>query len=192
MDLSYYTKTGLTQNIKPVSNIMKFSCIKRKEGFTLIELLVVIAIVGVLASVILASLNSARGKAHDARRVSDFKNMNLAMQLYYDKYGRYPTSPNNYSSGSCGPTNTHQESFEVVAQTLVDEGFLGAVPKDPGSNCYMLYDYGRGSSPGQIMVAVLESINATTEGPYGSCRPFTTNWCSYTQLSTNYCLCHTY
>ena len=53
-----------------------------KKGFTLIELLVVIAIIGILASVVLASLNSARKKSRDARRVADIKQIQLALELY--------------------------------------------------------------------------------------------------------------
>lgn len=60
------------------------------RGFTLIELLVVIAIIGVLASVVLASLNSARRKSRDARRVADIKQMQLALELYFDANGEYP------------------------------------------------------------------------------------------------------
>ncbi|HEY4511867.1 MAG TPA: type II secretion system protein [Candidatus Paceibacterota bacterium] len=44
-----------------------------KKGFTLIELLVVIAIIGILSSVVLASLNSARGKAKEAAFRSELK-----------------------------------------------------------------------------------------------------------------------
>lgn len=70
-------------------------------GFTLIELLVVIAIIGVLASVILASLNDVRGKARDARRLSDLAELQKALALYYTDYGAYPTTPASTWYGSC-------------------------------------------------------------------------------------------
>src|SRR3990167_526198 len=52
------------------------------RGFTLIELLVVITIIGLLASVVLARLSSARAKARDARRYSDLLQLQLALELY--------------------------------------------------------------------------------------------------------------
>lgn len=63
-----------------------------KKGFTLIELLVVIAIIGVLASVVLASLNTARRKSRDARRISDVKQIQLALEMYFDSNSGYPTA----------------------------------------------------------------------------------------------------
>lgn len=63
-----------------------------KRGFTLIELLVVIAIIGVLASIVMASLSTARGKGRDARRISDVKSIQLALEEYYNDNLKYPTS----------------------------------------------------------------------------------------------------
>jgi len=54
------------------------------RGFTLIELLVVIAIIGILASVVLASLNSARDKGEDAATKSNLNNIRAQAELVYD------------------------------------------------------------------------------------------------------------
>ena len=70
---------------------------KFSRGFTLIELLVVIAIIGVLASIVLASLNTARTKSRDARRVADIKQIQLALELYFDTNRDYPAALSSLS-----------------------------------------------------------------------------------------------
>lgn len=61
-------------------------------GFTLIELLVVIAIIGILASVVLASLNTARNKGADAKIKAELANARAQAELYYDSQ-----TPNTYA-----------------------------------------------------------------------------------------------
>lgn len=54
----------------------------KQKGFTLIELLVVISIIALLSSVVLSSLSTARAKARDARRLSDLRQIDTAIQMY--------------------------------------------------------------------------------------------------------------
>jgi len=127
-----------------------------KKGFTLIELLVVIAIIGILSSVVLASLNSARQKSRDARRVSDIKQLQLALELYFDASGTYPLALSDLSSMYIAtvpvpPTGSGQTAYAYAAlgsgnnctsyhigAELEDSGhtaLTGDIDADPASEC---------------------------------------------------------
>ena len=77
-----------------------------KKGFTLIELLIVIAIIGILASALLVSFGGARQSARDARRLSDLRQVQAALELYFNKSGNYPLGVMGSSWGSLETTLT--------------------------------------------------------------------------------------
>lgn len=160
------------------------------SGFTLIELLVVIAIIGVLSSTVLASLNSARTRARDARKQEDFRQISTALQLYSTTYNRMPPITQN-GSGSCETSNS--AAWNDFAQTFVNEGLLPARPKSPGGSPYCYYDYGAGNSIGVLIVTDLEAAPNTTSGIPPSCRPWSpgANWCSQSNTK-EYCICNPY
>ena len=59
---------------------------RNKKGFTLIELLVVIAIIGLLATIAVVALNSARTSSRDAKRIADVRQVQTGLELYYNEY----------------------------------------------------------------------------------------------------------
>jgi len=85
------------------------------RGFTLVELLVVIAIIGLLVAIVVPNLGNAKALGRDSRRVSDIKNIQLSLALYYNDNLQYPLSLSSLS-----PT------------------YMSTVPKDPktGSDYY--------------------------------------------------------
>lgn len=92
------------------------------KGFTLIELLVVIAIIGMLSSVVLVSLNSARTSARDTTRQQDFQQLRNSLELYaLQNNGTYPNTSNNWVGSWQG------ESWIPG----LSPSYLSEVPQDP-------------------------------------------------------------
>lgn len=112
------------------------------KGFTLIELLVVISIIAVLSSVVLASLNSARAKAREARRKTDLRQIEKALQLYYDANGSYPAPGDGWDVGY--NYNVAGRAEWLTLQTNLTP-YISKLPTDPSTgdnisgNGYMYY-----------------------------------------------------
>ncbi|MBI5022654.1 MAG: type II secretion system protein [Candidatus Magasanikbacteria bacterium] len=102
-----------------------------KKGFTLIELLVVIAIIALLSTLAVVALGSAREKARDAKRLSDVKQMQTALELYYTDKSDYPDGTSLVLGGSSAGC-LGGGGFAASGCTATE--YMGQVPANPTPN----------------------------------------------------------
>jgi prepilin-type N-terminal cleavage/methylation domain-containing protein len=153
--------------------------IHKKSGFTLIELLVVISIMGLLSTVVLATLGIARQRATDARKMSEVLNVDKALRLFYDSNKKMPL--NNYivagkPTNACdypNPIDSEQTSSRAAylasMQELVTGKTLASVPRTPNGStapyCYL--DVGANNPVGAMFWTQLSVT--PTKTPEGTC-----------------------
>jgi len=106
----------------------------RKTGFTLIELLVVIAIMGLLASVVFASLNNARKKARVARTLIETDQIFKVLQFYFDDTGLPP--PHDHSWGTSCEHAVFVDGVFSPKPSGWDGPYLAAWPTTQWNNAY--------------------------------------------------------
>ncbi len=105
---------------------------KSLTGFTLIELLVVVAIIGVLASIVMVSVNDIRARSRDDRRMSDMKTLRDALAMYQIQHSTYPSES----------TETTITGSDTMSTELLGERLLSSyVPTDPTNTGQYIYTY---------------------------------------------------
>lgn len=107
-----------------------------RRGFTLIELLVVIAIIGILASVVLASLNSARDKGEDAAIKSNLNNLRAQAELSYDERSR----SYGYVCDDAATLVSAIESYGGNCENT-ESGWAASAPLNSAGSAYWCVDY---------------------------------------------------
>ena len=125
--------------------------IKEKKGFTLIELLVVVAIIGLLATLSIVALNNARARSRDARRVADVKQIQTALELYYNDQGYYP---------SAVPTSGTQ----IASGTTVYMNQVPTPPQPADGSCTAATAYTYATTDNKITYTIAYCLGNATGG----------------------------
>jgi len=113
------------------------------KGFTLIELLVVIAIIGLLSTLAVVALNSARQRSRDAKRVADIRQVQTALELGYSETNDYPTAATAVELGTgsqlvlCNNSGAAWQASSTGCSTV----FMGLVPQAPTPPTGNAYTY---------------------------------------------------
>ncbi len=103
-------------------------------GFTLIELLIVIAIIGVLSTIAMVGTNYVRSRARDARRVTDARTVQKALELYQTSNGKYPAAAADTCITNSDAVSTALKNANAITQLPTDPLPIWAA--DP-AHCYL-------------------------------------------------------
>lgn len=121
------------------------------KGFTLIEILIVVAIIAILSSVVLVGLGPTQQSGRDARRLSDLREIQTGLELYFSKCGFYPGGAN------CAPGAA--SGYGAMSTALTGSAIgVTTVPNDPTANRQYFYRTGNGETT-YVLGAKLENPN---------------------------------
>ncbi len=119
---------------------MKFYKQKIGRGFSLVELLAVVAIIGLLSAVVMSSFSSAKKRSRVAKRVSDMKQVQVALEFYYAANRSFPNTGGAWRS-ACTAWGGYT-GYTIIPELI--PAYIPVVPTDPQTsssssdqNCYV-------------------------------------------------------
>lgn len=113
---------------------------RAESGFTLVELIVVMVIIGILASLIMVNVVGVRQRARDGQRLADLKQLQNALQLYYNDNNRYPVTglgvwyssePGDNQAVATVPPDTDNNPNTRDWIPGLTPTYIKALPRDP-------------------------------------------------------------
>lgn len=107
------------------------------KGFTLIEILIVVAIIAILSSVVLVGLGPTQRAGRDARRLSDLRQVQTGLELYFGKCGHYPGDA--ISAGVCPGPSAPTDWVSLTAALVASDLGISQLPKDPTTGRSYVY-----------------------------------------------------
>lgn len=130
--------------------------LQHRKGFTLIELSLVITIIGVLATIAIFALGSARAKSRDAKRISDVQVIRAALEQFWLTQASYPASVSAISLGTGSAAVLTSNGLQAAPGT--GSVYLSPIPVGPSVGEYYQY---------QSTITSGYAIRFTTETPSG-------------------------
>lgn len=130
------------------------------KGFSLIELLVVVSILGLLSVLVISNVSGIRERARDSQRKAELRQIKLALRIYKNDFGAYPTGSSGNIVG-CGTVAAVAACTWGGEFKRGDSTYMKVLPKDPSwtATSNVLYSYSRPANDidSFILYAVLEN-----------------------------------
>lgn len=164
-----------------MNKLMKFA-----RGFTLVELMVAVAIISLLSGIIVTNLTSSKSKARDGKRISDMGQIQLAVELFFDRCKTYPLS-----------ITGNPADQECLTNLSVNLGnYISKIPQPSGEKGQSEYGYytnvgGSITEPTDyVLKAVLENYNVVLKDGLSTLPSWATSLttCDNTDPANEYCL----
>jgi general secretion pathway protein G len=154
-------------------------------GFTLIEMLIVVAVIAILSSVVLVGIAPVRARARDSRRLSDLRQVQNALELYFSKCGYYPGSA---QSGVCIAFPGAAANWTELTAALTGSNIgVNKIPNDPSAG--KTYFYGtNGAGSSYVVAAQLEDVNNSVLSSSDSGTGITLSGSAVCNTSAVYCI----